>query len=120
MVMFLDEGEGIQQKKFVPHKPRDVGGVVGGLKGLMNHLAVRETLVQLALATRKIHTDLQPKLSPLQSCILILTTAEADTEIIGFSDNVVAADKYIELEKKHIDDPTTDLVLVSADSVTAL
>jgi hypothetical protein len=95
--------------------------LVEDFNSLSAELKVKETLSHLVVATESLQSVPSKERAGWEFYIFLLKLkAPEDTSILGFKNNVDASEKYIELEKEHIGDPFTQLVLVSGDSVAAL
>ena len=90
-------------------------------QSLSLQLKVQDVLSHLVLATETLRSASPRQRDGWQFYIFLLKLkTPEDTIIYKFRNNVDASERYIELEKEHIEDPFTQLVLVSGDSVVAL
>jgi uncharacterized protein YozE (UPF0346 family) len=88
---------------------------------LSTELKVTDILSHLAVATESLQSMPSKERAGCEFYIFLLKLkAPEESCILGFANNVYASEKYLELEKEHIGDPFTQLVLVSGDSMTAL
>jgi hypothetical protein len=101
--------------------PNDLLQLLIEYKSLSKDLRVKEVLKHLTVAIESLSAATPREIAGLAFYIFVLKLNSAeDTKMIGFKSSVQASEDYAELEKDHISDPMTQLVLVSGDSVFGL
>lgn len=106
----------MEDRPLVPGTPDSVLNWYPELESLINDLNVLDTLEGL-------HTGLQvlgkaPKHASYN--ILVLDSRKRKTVAYGFADEESAAEKYSEIEKETINNPSIQAVMVSSESVRAV
>ena len=106
---------GIEKCPIVPGAPLERSDLLAELRELCRDLRVSAVLPGLQAGV-----ELVPSILGSHSYILVLDFAQENTEVLGFSNSVSAARKYLEIERLTMNNPAILAVQVSVDSVASL